>query len=132
MVHRATGVIVGALTLAFLFVFAVNVSLNTSLQTAQVATPPPAQSAWNFDEGSGTTVADSISTSHGTASSTLSWATGHSGSALEFAGANGSVYYGTNNFGLTSNKLTIALWVRLKSGENTGSFVPIVRRGQYV
>jgi hypothetical protein len=87
----------------------------------------PPTMTWNFEESSGTTVADSSGYSPsnpGTASWSTGWdATGHTGRAINFN--NSLTYYvaGTNQPIDTSEPFTVSAWVNLSS---TGTAVKAV------
>ena len=65
---------------------------------------------WNFDEGSGTTVADESSNGHtGTVVNGANWVTGHRGSALELDGISQYVSI-PPLFSVTPSALSISAW----------------------
>ncbi|WP_372795555.1 PKD domain-containing protein [Pontiella sp.] len=70
---------------------------------------------WTFDEGSGTSVSNSVDGSYGgTLQGTTSWVTGHDGTgyALDFAGVDGNFVAipATNMLASVSNQISITFW----------------------
>jgi len=89
----------------------------TAMATCNNASTTGLVSCWRFDEGTGTTVADSSGMSNtGTLSpSGVSWiAGGHSGSALQFnASQSGYVSAGINNMPAANAPQSISLWLNV-------------------
>jgi len=91
----------------------------TAMATCNNASTTGLVGCWRFDEGTGTTVADSSGMSNtGTLSSSgVSWiAGGHSGSALQFnASQSGYVSAGINNMPAANAPQSISLWLNVAS-----------------
>jgi hypothetical protein len=97
-------------------------------QTAPPIMGPPAGSDqslvahWTFDETEGLTAADSSGYGNDgdlVGMSGVEWTAGHSGGALEFAGAIGSPQYvdfGTGNSIQLSGSVTISAWAKISAG----------------
>ena len=65
---------------------------------------------WKFDEGSGTTAADSAGSLTGTVNGTTTWATGMNNGALSFDGATNYVSMGTNH-PCGTGACTVSAWL---------------------
>jgi len=78
---------------------------------------------WQFDEGSGTTAADSAGANDGTIHGGASWTAGISGGALRFDGVDDYVSVSSVP-ALASDKVTVEAWVRLEGP--AGSWNPIL------
>jgi alpha-tubulin suppressor-like RCC1 family protein len=102
----------------------------------QVVSPSPAYAAaavpapaawWNFNEGSGTTTADSSGNGHtGTLGSGVTWTTGVVGSyALAFSGASTADVSVSAPILNTAASYTVSAWVNLSSLSATSTFVSI-------
>jgi hypothetical protein len=97
-------------------------------QTAPAISEPPAGSDmslvahWQFDETEGLTAADSSGYGNDgelVGMSGVEWVAGHSGGALEFAGAIDSPQYvdfGTGNSLQLSGSVTISAWAKINAG----------------
>lgn len=70
---------------------------------------------WKFDEGSGTTVSDSVGTHTGTTVSGPTWVNGHSGKALNFDGSSDYVRIPHQADLNITGELTITAWIYKKS-----------------
>jgi RHS repeat-associated protein len=82
-------------------------------------------SYWKFDEGSGTTVADSVGTYNGTLVNGTAWRTGKVNDALSFDGVNDYVKI-TNSESLNiTNKITVETWARLDASDNTRGYTVV-------
>lgn len=95
-------------------------AIISSVNASSAAAPQPDLVWWKFDEGSGTTVADSSTA--GTNGGTISgatWVTGKSGSgyALEFDGVN-DFLRSTNNLTFGVKKCTVCAWVYFSAFAN--------------
>ena len=78
------------------------------------ACPSGMVSYWNFDEGTGTTAADSVDNNPGTLINGPVWTTGKVGGALSFDGVNDYLTLGSSsafNFERT-NPFSVSLWVK--------------------
>src|SRR3990167_283101 len=68
---------------------------------------------WNFDEGSGATVADSSGNGNtGTLTNGPTWTTGKIGQALSFDGSNDYVDAGTGSSLNLASSLTVSAWIK--------------------
>lgn len=77
---------------------------------------------WKFDEGSGTTTADSISAITGSLINNPTWVPGKFGTALDFNGTN--TYMQTTAPGVSNlNNITISAWIYARSDGNNASGV---------
>jgi hypothetical protein len=87
-----------------------------------LATQPPAnQGLWSFDEGTGTSAADSSAGHAVTLSGPAVWdPEGHDGADVVFDGAG---VYGTTTGPVlrTDNSFTVSAWVRMRSDDHTGT-----------
>jgi hypothetical protein len=84
---------------------------------------------WTFDEGSGTTAADSSGYGdNGTLSGGVSWVTGHWGSALAFNGVDGQVDV-SDNSALESSTTGVSVSVWVKSTGSPGAYKYILAKG---
>jgi hypothetical protein len=87
-----------------------------------LATQPPAnQGLWSFDEGTGTTAADSTSGHPVTLTGPAVWdPEGRDGADVTFDGA---AVYGTTTGPVlrTDNSFTVSAWVRMRSDDHTGT-----------
>ena len=86
---------------------------------------------WTFDEGGGTTAADSVGGFTGTLVNGPVWTAGHSGNALFFDGSNDYVNAGAAALGVT-NEITVSAWVKATGTLGGWSYQGIVTRGAYV
>ncbi|MHB9023942.1 MAG: LamG-like jellyroll fold domain-containing protein [Armatimonadota bacterium] len=100
----------------------------------QLAEPPDAW--WKFDDGSGTSAADSSGNGNtGTLRNSPTWATGHSGGALSFNGLNSLVSVpNVEMLKYRGGDLTLNCWININSSETTGGYLvckPWNGNGQY-
>lgn len=73
---------------------------------------------WKFDEGSGSSAADSSNNGNtGTLTGSPTWVTGHSGSALQFNGSNYAQVSNSSSLQITGD-ITIAAWVNRNTAGN--------------
>lgn len=100
-------------------------AIISSVNASSAAAPQPDLVWWKFDEGSGTTVADSstVGTNGGTISG-ATWVTGKSGSgyALEFDGVD-DFLRSTSNLTFGVKKCTVCAWVYLPSFADDGKAI---------
>jgi hypothetical protein len=83
--------------------------------------PPANQGLWSFDEGTGTTAADSTSGHPVTLTGPAVWdPEGRDGADVTFDGA---AVYGTTTGPVlrTDNSFTVSAWVRMRSDDHTGT-----------
>jgi hypothetical protein len=101
----------------------IDILANAWLMADQViTTTAPATTGlfgnWKFDDGSGTTAADSSGNSYtGTLNGTPKWVTGKIGGALRFNGTTDYVQTGTIT--LNSDTVTMTAWIK-RDGDQTG------------
>src|SRR5262249_38739837 len=104
----------GFVFLSCLAVFSIiSVLCSTSfVQSAEAQSAPPGLvGAWAFDDGSGTTAADSSGNGHpATLFNGMTWTTGKSGGAITANGTNQYASVPAINLSST-NAVTVALWV---------------------
>jgi hypothetical protein len=96
------------------------VSLHRRTDRCRVDAPGAPVAAYSFNEGSGTTTADATVNNHpGTVINGPTWATGHTGSAVNYDGVNYYVSAGniTALNGLTA--VTVRAWVKGSVGASS-------------
>jgi len=100
---------------------------NTRTATSASVAHTPYGAYWRFDEGSGTSAADSFSNSNtGTLQATAGWAAGKIGaSALNLTGATTSFVDVANPVIDSSQSYTVATWVRLNNLAGYQTFASI-------
>jgi hypothetical protein len=78
---------------------------------------PSLQGYWKFDEGAGVTVPDSSNNGAGYENNMITtsatWVSGKSGSALQYSGSPGSYSYSSSRSVNTSQSFTVSAWVKL-------------------
>jgi hypothetical protein len=93
-------------------------SADGSFTWTVVALPPPVPiSRWTFDEGTGTTAADTAGARTGTLTNGALWTAGRSGSAVTLDGVDD--YVAVPTFDVSGSAITIAGWVRNSSFSTT-------------
>lgn len=103
------------------------IGLLTASSYAEID-PKTCAGMWLFDEGSGTTAADSSANkNNGTLKNGPKWVDGKFGKALQFDGVNQYVDCGDSASLNITSAITIAAWVYVKGGN--GAFRCIVRKG---
>jgi hypothetical protein len=108
------------------FLAAVLVTAAITASPALATTAPVG--LWNFDEGSGTHVADSSGNgNNGVLSGGVSWVPGVSGSALSFDGSTGEVKVADNTVLEPHSTVTVSAWV--KQAGSPGAFRYVVAKG---
>lgn len=118
-ITSTTGLITGTPTIAATYAVTVSVSdgslsASRSLTWTVVAGPPAVPiSRWRFDEGSGTSAADSNGSRTGTLTNGATWTPGRFANAVLLDGTND--YVAVPPFDVTGSALTIAAWVRTSS-----------------
>ena len=70
-------------------------------------------SHWELDEGSGTTITDSVDGDSGTLHNGAAWVTGHSGSAVNMDGVDD--YIALSALEVTGSAITLAAWIKTSS-----------------
>jgi hypothetical protein len=93
---------------------------NVSDNSAEVeVTPPPVHAYWTFDEGAGTTTADTVPPDDGTGTiNGATWTAGVSGSALDFNGTSDDVVIdNTQSLNITGRAVSLHAWLFPRSGE---------------
>lgn len=87
---------------------------------------------WNFDEGSGSSIADAVGTNTGTWNGTLGsqWATGRINRSGNFNGTDNYVSFGTDAGLAVTTAITISLWM-YPSGTQAAYASPIAKSGSY-
>jgi hypothetical protein len=105
------------------------VALVTAAITASPALAAPAPvGVWNFDEGSGTRVADSSGNgTNGVLTGGVSWVPGVSGSALSFNGSSGQVKMADNDALDPAGAVTVSAW--FKEAGSPGAYRYILAKG---
>ncbi|MCE7011908.1 PQQ-dependent sugar dehydrogenase [Kibdelosporangium philippinense] len=78
--------------------------------------PPPPVAAYNFNEGSGSTLTDRTGGGHTGVVSGATWGAGRNGGALSFDGVNDLVTVEDSNLLDLTNGMTLSAWVRPSSG----------------
>ena len=103
-----------SLILAFVFVF--------SYVNANALDPndPSIVGVWLFDDGSGTTVADSSGDNDGTINGDFTWDTGKFGGAIVAAGGGDITVPPSDSLNSVADALTIAAWFRVDADSDTG------------
>ena len=86
-------------------------------------------SYWKFDEGSGTTAGDSVSTNLGTLVNGPTWTTGKSGKSVSFDGVDDYVDCG-HSAGLSLTAFTISAWFKWRSEHQSDVYRVIVSKGR--
>jgi hypothetical protein len=84
---------------------------------------------WKFDEGTGTTTADSSGQAHGTLAnfaftSTSGWVAGINGNALSFDGVDDWVSLDSNQISV-SNNFTVTAWLNPRDASGEGAFISV-------
>lgn len=99
---------------------------------AGLAFPQTPAAYWNFDEGSGDTVKDSVGGSTGKFSGAVSWTAGKSGSALRFNGVDSHVNCGPTPSLNFSADFTVMLWMKAaKAGSDKNPYSGVLGKFMY-
>ncbi len=87
-----------------------------------VMASPGIVALWHFDEGAGTSVADSVGSNTGTLVNSPGWVAGKFGRALSFDGTSNYVDIGTTN--LVTGAFTVEFWA-YSSSEDAEAFLEL-------
>ena len=97
-----------------------------AVYTFDSAPSGPLVGHWKFDEGSGTTAADSSGGATGTLINNPTWTTGTIGGALSFNGTTNRVSIPNQpSWNTASSKYTVAFWVKVKQIEDYAGAVAV-------
>jgi len=106
-----SGLILSAILIAILAIS--YLTYSTFSTKAQSSTDPSLVGLWHFDEGTGTTAADSSgNNNNGTLVNGPTWTTGKVGGALSFDGVDDYASLGTSGMPSGSQPFSISVWMK--------------------